>query len=299
MNKNIAVIGTGYWGKNLVRKFYELSALHSICDSNKKTLSTFSQKYPDTKTYMDYSSTLKNPDIKAVAIATPAVSHYDFAKKAINAGKDVYVEKPISLKYHQGEELVSLAKEKKKILMVGHILEYHPAIIKLKELINSGDLGRIQYIYSNRLNLGKFRTEENILWSFAPHDISVILTLLNEMPSEVSAHGGNYLNPSITDITVTNMSFPSGTKAHIFVSWLHPYKEQKFIIIGSKKMVMFNDVNPEHKLLSFNHKIDWINRVPIPHPGDAEPIPIDKKEPLKEECKHFLECIASRTPPPY
>ncbi|MFC2170065.1 Gfo/Idh/MocA family protein, partial [Acidobacteriota bacterium] len=181
--------------------------------------------------------------------------------------------------------------------MVGHILEYHPAITKLKEIIDNGELGKISYIYSNRLNLGRFRTEENILWSFAPHDISVILYLLNEMPEKVSAHGGNYLNPNIADVTVTNFDFPSGAKAHIFVSWLHPYKEQKLIIIGDKSMMMFDDVHPENKLLSFNHKIEWIERLPVPRPEEAQVIEIEKKEPLRAECEHFIESLRTRKSP--
>jgi UDP-2-acetamido-3-amino-2,3-dideoxy-glucuronate N-acetyltransferase len=181
--------------------------------------------------------------------------------------------------------------------MVGHILEYHPAITKLKELIDKGKLGKIRYIYSNRLNLGKFRTEENILWSFAPHDISIILYLLNEMPHEVSCHGGNYLNPHVTDVTVTNMDFPSGVKAHIFVSWLHPYKEQKLIVIGDKKMMLFDDVDPKEKLFAFDHKIDWIDRFPVPHPRQAELVEIENAEPLKSECSHFLDCLRTRSAP--
>ena len=297
MKKNIAVVGCGYWGKNLVRNFYELSALHTICDLDETRLKSFQEKFPDLAITNDYKWLLNNSEIEAVVLSIPAITHYKFAKQALFANKDVFVEKPIALQYEEGEELVSLAKQKNKILMVGHILEYHPAIIKLKEMISSGELGKINYIYSNRLNLGKFRTEENILWSFAPHDISVILSLLGEMPSEVSAFGGEYLNQDITDVTITNMTFPSGTKAHIFVSWLHPYKEQKLIVIGDKKMVVFNDVDPENKLFSYNHKIDWIERLPVPHPEAAEPIPIEKSEPLKSECQHFLECIESRTAP--
>jgi UDP-2-acetamido-3-amino-2,3-dideoxy-glucuronate N-acetyltransferase len=164
-------------------------------------------------------------------------------------------------------------------------------------MINSGTIGRIHYIYSNRLNLGKFRTEENILWSFAPHDISVILGLLDEVPSEITAHGGNYLNPSVTDVTMTAMTFPSGVKAHIFVSWLHPFREQKLVIVGDEKMVVFDDVNPSHKLLLFDHKIDWVNRLPIPRPEQAQPIKIENTEPLKAECFHFINSISSRKTP--
>lgn len=297
MKKNIAIVGCGYWGKNLVRNFYELDSLLAICDSDRKTLDAFKEKYSDLITYEDYEDVLKNPEIQAVVIAAPAVMHFKLAKDALMANKDVFVEKPISINMYEGEELVALAKKKKRILMVGHILEYHPAVIRLKEIINKGELGKIYYIYSNRLNLGKFRTEENILWSFAPHDISVILSMLKEMPDEISAFGGNYLNPHITDTTVTNLTFPSGTKAHIFVSWLHPYKEQKLIVIGEKKMIVFDDVNPDNKLLSYDHKIDWIDKLPVPRPEKAQPIEYEKKEPLKAECEHFLECIHSRQPP--
>lgn len=294
---NIAVIGCGYWGKNLIRNFNDLSALYAICDTNHKVLESFQAQYPDVQCFENYQSVLQDSKVKAVVISTPAASHFLHAKLALNADKDVFVEKPISLNYEDGTELVALAEAKSKILMVGHILEYHSAVEKLKELISSGDLGKIQYIYSNRLNLGKFRTEENILWSFAPHDISVILSFLGEMPTHVSAHGGDYLNPDITDVTVTNLVFPSGVKAHIFVSWLHPYKEQKLVVIGDRKMVLFNDVNTDNKLFSYSHKIDWVERLPVPRPEQAVPISINNIEPLKSECRHFLDCIVNRIAP--
>ena len=186
MNKNIGLIGCGYWGKNLVRNFYELNSLYAVCDIDQESLKSCQEKYPNLTLYSDHKSILKDPQVKAVAIATPAATHYSIAKEALLAGKDVFVEKPIALNYKEGEELVASAKDKNKVLMVGHILEYHPGIIKLKKIISKGDLGKINYIYSNRLNLGKFRKEENILWSFAPHDISVILYLLEEMPEEAS-----------------------------------------------------------------------------------------------------------------
>jgi UDP-2-acetamido-3-amino-2,3-dideoxy-glucuronate N-acetyltransferase len=297
MKKNIAVVGCGYWGKNLVRNFHDLGVLYAACDSAEEKLDFFKDKYPDLKYFNDFNTLLEDPNISAVAIGTPAATHYDLVKKAMLLGKDVFVEKPISLKYREGEELVDLAEKNKRILMVGHILEYHPAINKLKDMIRKGELGNIQYIYSNRLNLGKFRTEENILWSFAPHDISVIISLLGEIPASVTALGRNSLNKDIADVTITSMSFPSGAKAHIFVSWLHPYKEQKLVVIGGKKMVLFNDTEPENKLICYNHKIDWIKRMPVPRPEEAEPIPIEKKEPLREECSHFLECVLERKKP--
>ena len=218
MKKDIAVIGCGYWGKNLVRNFYELGVLHSMCDVDEEQLASLKQKYPEAAICYDYRQELKNPEIRAVAVATPAVTHFQIAKESLLANKDVFVEKPLALTYSEGAKLISLAKERNRILMVGHILEYHPAIIKLKEIVDKGELGNVKYIYSNRLNLGKFRTEENILWSFAPHDISVVLNLLGEMPVEISAHGANYLEPNIADVTVTTMSFPSGGPSVCFLA---------------------------------------------------------------------------------
>jgi len=182
-------------------------------------------------------------------------------------------------------------------LMMGHILLFHPAIRKLKEMVDGGEFGRIKYISSNRLNMGKFRTEENILWSFAPHDISVILHLLNEMPASISASGGSYLNPDVADVTTSLLSFPSGVKSHIFVSWLHPYKEQKLVVVGGRKMALFDDVNADHKLFLYDHKIDWINREPVPRMEEAKPVEIGSTEPLRAECEHFVECVASRKAP--
>jgi UDP-2-acetamido-3-amino-2,3-dideoxy-glucuronate N-acetyltransferase len=297
MKKNIAVMGCGHWGKNLVRNFHELDSLYALYDTDEEKLKSFKEKYPDVTVYNDLQTLLADSKIEAVVISTPAETHFSLAKQALLSGKDVFVEKPIALNYKDGEGLVSLAREKNRILMVGHLLEYHPAIIKLKEIIDKGNLGKINYIYSNRLNLGRFRTEENILWSFAPHDISVIINLLGEMPDEVFARGGNYLSPHITDVTVTTMNFPSGVKAHIFVSWLHPYKEQKLVVIGDKQMVLFDDVSPSEKLFSYSHKIDWIDRMPIPRPEQAEPIEIEKKEPLRAECEHFIDCIQKRKTP--
>ncbi len=298
MTKNIAVFGCGYWGKNLVRNFAELGALHTVCDSDAKVLEQITLNYPGVITENKYQRVLKNPEVKGVVIATPAVMHYSMAKAALLAGKDVFVEKPLALKIAEGKELVELAQKQQRILMVGHLLEYHPAVVKLKELIEKGELGRIQYIYSNRLNLGKFRTEENILWSFAPHDISVILLLLgDEMPQEVSAHGGYYLREDIADITLSAFTFSHGVKAHIFVSWLHPFKEQRLVVIGDKAMVEFNDTNKKEKLLRCNHQIEWVSRRPIPRPKDAEVVEISPEEPLKIECQDFLQCIESRRKP--
>ena len=292
--KNIACIGAGYWGKNLVRNFASLGVLHTICDLDREILRKCKELYPKAKLQTNIHEVFQDSNIQGVVIATPAETHFKIVKQALEMGKDVFVEKPLALSVRAGEELVVLAREKGRILMVGHILEYHPGILKLKELVKKGELGKINYVYSNRLNLGKFRKEENILWSFAPHDISVILLLLEEMPQEVSAQGGTYLQEEIADVTVTNMRFASGVCAHIFVSWLHPYKEQKLVVVGDKKMAVFDDVAPQDKLLLFEHRIDWIDRVPVPRKEDARVIKFPDTEPLREECFQFVKSIASR-----
>mgnify|MGYP001569826965 FL=1 len=295
----IAVIGYGYWGKNLVRNFCELVGASNmvVCDFDKHKLKQAKSAYPSIQITASFIDILSNKEIPAVVIATPAVTHYQLAKECILAGKDLFVEKPLSLTVNEGLELVRLSEKEKRILMVGHLLEYHSGILKLKELIDTGKLGKINYIYSNRLNLGKIRREENILWSFAPHDISVMLLLLNEMPVSVSAHGGNYLHKNIADVTVSTLEFASGTKGHIFVSWLHPYKEQKLIVVGDKKMAVFDDVAEKNKLFLYNHKIEWIERIPVLKKDTAEVVRFSLSEPLKEECRHFIYCIKTKSKP--
>ena len=221
---NLALIGAGHWGKNLARGFFELGILKIICDSSEDVLKRKSAKYPEIATTSSFANTLASTDINAIAIATPAEQHYSLAKKSLLAGKHVFVEKPLSMTAIEGEEIVQIAKQKGKVLFVGHVLQYHPAIQTIKKILQDGQLGKLQYIYSNRLNLGKIRREENILWSFAPHDISLILSLVGEEPIEVTATGTNILHPEIADTTTTNIKFPSGVGAHIFVSWLHPFK---------------------------------------------------------------------------
>ncbi len=297
VSQNIAVVGGGYWGKNLVRNFTELGALHTICDSDPEKLENYKSLYPEVRTSVDYQQVLADQQIQGVVIATPAVSHFSMAKQALLAGKDIFVEKPLALETKQGLELVELAERNSRVLLVGHILEYHPAVVKLKELVDKGELGKINYIYSNRLALGKFRTEENILWSFAPHDISVILLLLGEMPHEISASGGYYLHQDIADVTLTALAFEDGVRAHIFVSWLHPYKEQKLVVVGEKKMALFDDTNPKDKLFLYSHEIEWIDRKPVPRQKEPQVIEVPSDEPLRTECQDFIECITDRRRP--
>lgn len=293
---NVAVVGMGYWGKNLVRNFYEIGSLAAVCDSDRSVETTCKEQYGNIKFFNEFQSVLADTDITAIALATPAVAHFQMAKAALEAGKDVFVEKPLAIEVKDGQELVELAKARQRILMVGHILQYHPAIVKLQELIQQGSLGKIHYFYSNRLNIGKIRTEENILWSFAPHDISVMLSLLNEVPNRVSCQGGAYLNREIFDVTLSQFDFPSGVQAHIFVSWLHPIKEQRLVVVGSEKMAVFDDT-AEHKLLLYPHKVEWRNRIPTAIKAKAEVVPLESREPLKAECQHFVDCVRSRTTP--
>ena len=293
----VAVIGAGYWGKNLVRNFYELGVLSLIVDPCKKIQEQMSTGYVGVKVSDSYAEALHDKDIRGIAIATPAETHGALVREALLAEKDVYVEKPLCLSESEGRELIQLASEKKCILMVGHLLWYHPVLLKLKDLVRQGELGRIRYIYSNRLNMGKLRREENVLWSFAPHDVSVILGLLEEMPETVNAQGGNYLHQQIADVTVSLLSFSSGVKAHIFVSWLHPFKEQKLIVVGDRQMAVFDDVENDRKLLLYPHAITWKNHLPVPNKAEAQPVRVDSTEPLRAECLHFLDCIRTRQTP--
>ncbi|MFC1585845.1 Gfo/Idh/MocA family oxidoreductase [Fibrobacterota bacterium] len=296
--EQIAVLGAGYWGKNLIRNFNQLGILASVCETDKERLEWLGKEYPDIDLTDDFGEVLNNEKIQGVAIALPAVHHYQFAKRVLEAGRDVFVEKPLALKVEEARDLIDLAGEKQKILMVGHLLQYHPAFIKLKSLVEGGQLGRIQYIYSNRLNLGKIRREENALWSFAPHDISMILSLAKEKPHEVNAVGGYYLHESIADVTTTHMSFPSGIRAHIFVSWLHPFKEQKLVVVAEKKMAVFEDTQPwEKKIALYPHSLDWKMGMPVSVKAEPAYVEIEPLEPLKSECRHFLDCMKSRSNP--
>lgn len=296
-NNRVAVIGYGYWGKNLVRNFFQLGALTAVCDEDTSRQPIIAEHYPSVEFTPDYYALLQRDDIHAVAIATPAATHYDMVKRALQAGKDVFVEKPLAMNVAQGAELVQLARERKRILMVGHLLRYHPAVVRLKQLIDSGAMGKLYYLYSNRLNLGRFRKEENILWSFAPHDISVMLYLLNEIPERVVAQGGNFLHTHIADTTITALTFPSGVQAHIFVSWLHPYKEHRLVVVGSEGMAIFADTEPEHKLRLLRRPVEWRERMPVPQLTEALPVPFEEVEPLRVECQYFLECIETRQTP--
>jgi UDP-2-acetamido-3-amino-2,3-dideoxy-glucuronate N-acetyltransferase len=298
-NKKVAVglAGCGYWGRNLARNLHQMGQLAAVCDPSAKILKEVKAAYKGVRTCSKIEDLLGDAKIKAVAIAAPAAQHYEVAKRALLAGKDVFVEKPLALRVPEAEELVELAARRKRILMIGHILEYHPAIQKLKDFVDSGELGDIHYIYSNRLNLGKVRQEENILWSFAPHDISVILLLTGAMPVWASTSGESYLQHDVADVTMTSLAFPGKARAHIFVSWLHPFKEQKLVVIGSRKMAVFDDVVKEGKLKIFDKGIEWKNGQPVTRQTAESTLFFPETEPLREELAHFVDCVRSRKKP--
>jgi len=293
----VAVIGAGYWGINHIRNFYELGALGMVCDTSEPSLAKIAEKFPDARIEKVINAALDDKDITGVVIATPAETHYRLARAALEAGKDVLVEKPLTLDVAEGEQIVTLANERGAILMVGHLLEYHPAALRLRQLIASGELGELRYIYSNRLNLGKVRREENILWSFAPHDIAIILRLVGAWPARVAATGGAYLQPRIADVTVTNMEFPTGVRAHIFVSWLHPYKEQRLVVVGSRRMAVFDDVRKEDKLVVYDQGVEFVNGEPITRKSDGVAERLEASEPLRRQCLQFLKSIETRERP--
>lgn len=298
MKQQIALIGAGYWGKNHLKNLYSLNALHTVLEMDAQTRNLRKEAYPDAHYVDSEKEILGNSDIKGVVIAAPAELHYELTKKYLLAGKDVLVEKPLALTVAEGKELVDLAGQKERILMVGHILRYHGAVKRLKEYIDSGELGELRYIYSNRLNIGKLRAEENVLWSFAPHDISLVLMVMdNAVPDRVDAFGGSYIKPGIVDTTMTTLSFKNGIKGHIFVSWLHPFKEQKLVIVGSEKMAVFDDVSKE-KLFIYPHTIEFKDgHIPIANKADFFTLDFDQTEPLKEELLHFIDCIETRQTP--
>lgn len=295
----VALIGCGAWGKNHLRVWSGLGCLQVVCDPDPDRLQFVQSQYPNLETCSDINTVLSRTDIKAVVIAAPAPLHASLTLQAFAAGKDVLVEKPMALTVAEGQQLLEAAQQQKRILMVGHVLEYHPAIQRLYQLIKEGALGRVEYIYSNRLNLGRIRTEENALWSFAPHDIAIILRILGLMPEEVACHGGAYLNYQIADVTLTSLRFSGNVQAHIFVSWLHPFKEQRFVVVGDRQMAVFDDtVSWSKKLALYPHSVDWLGgKVPIANKAEADYLPLDEAEPLRAECEHFLHCVVHRQQP--
>jgi UDP-2-acetamido-3-amino-2,3-dideoxy-glucuronate N-acetyltransferase len=294
----IGLAGCGAWGVNIARNLHQLGHLSLICDTRPAALEKAQQVCRGVRATARFEDLLEDAALPAVAIATPAETHHALARRALLAGKDVFVEKPLALDVTQARELIALAAERERVLMVGHLLEYHPAIRKLKELVAAGELGQVHYVYSNRLNLGKVRKEENILWSFAPHDVSVILLLLDALPEWASTSGQHYLQHDVADVTMTCLGFPGLPRAHIFVSWLHPYKEQKLVVIGSRKMAVFDDVVKEGKLKIFDKGIEWSREgEPVTRQTAETTLFFPEQEPLREELAHFVDCVRTRATP--
>ena len=298
--RNLALIGAGYWGKNLARNFNALGVLHTLADLNQGILDSYGTEYDGVRKTRIIEDLWSDHAITKVAIAAPAVYHYRLAKAALLAGKDVFVEKPLSLDPVEAQELIELAAANQRILMVGHLLQYHPLVQKLQQLVATGELGAVHYLTSNRLNLGKIRREENALWSFAPHDISVILSLAgNQLPQQIQCTGGAYINEGVADTTITTMLFPGGLRAHVYVSWLNPFKEQKLTVVGSKGMAVFDDTKPWAGKLSLyrNYLKQDADRNHVPTKAAVEYVVVPESEPLRAECQHYLDSCRQRTQP--
>ncbi|MBU1319805.1 MAG: Gfo/Idh/MocA family oxidoreductase [candidate division Zixibacteria bacterium] len=304
---NIGLIGAGAWGKHLLRNFANLPTCNVkiVCDVSEKVRAYVSNTYPDIEVVSEFDKIVADPSIDAVVIATTPVTHFDLSRRALEAGKDVFVEKPLVLEVSEGRKLVELAEKTGKLVMVGHIMVYHPAILKLKELIDSGELGEIFYLYSARLNLGKVRDIENALWSFAPHDISVALFLLNKEPVSVTAVARSYLQKEkgIEDVSFMTMLFKEGEMANIHVSWLDPNKVRKLTVVGSKKMVVLDDTEASEKIRIYDKGVDkgldyqTYGEYLSLRTGDIIIPKVDSSEPLRSECLHFIDCVEKRNRP--
>ena len=302
---NIAVVGVGGWGKNLARNYYQIpeADLRYVCDLDPKRLDEVGQLYPGTGTTNSFDEVLSDDDVQAVVIATTGPTHYKLAKQALLADKDVYVEKPMVLEVDQAVELTDLARDKDRIIMVGHLLEYHPVVTELKKMIDNGELGKVYYIYTQRLNLGTVREDENALWNFAPHDISVILHLLGKEPTDVSARGQSYLQDGIEDVVFLSLTFADNSMANIHVSWLDPHKVRKVTIVGNSKMAVFDDLEANEKLrvydkgAEFSDEYDTFAEYLGLRFGDITIPYVKSGEPLRTECLHFLDCVRTRNQP--
>lgn len=286
----ICLVGAGKWGKNHLKTLKNMGNLYGIVETDKTKYNDLQKKYPNIEIYENIHQTVsKNFD--GYIIATPAASHYEIASELIKIKKHVLIEKPMTLNSADAKKLVDSAKKNKVQIMVGHVMLYHPAIIKIKELLLNDKIGKLQYLYSNRLNLGTVRTEENVFWSFAPHDISIFQYFTESYPIKIDSSGGCFLQPEIHDTSLTIFNYPENIHAHIFVSWLHPFKEHRIVIIGSKGMISFEDSSQEKNIIYYPKGIFWQQGKPIKKDGPSEIIPYEKTEPLKNELKNFIQRI--------
>ena len=295
MNKNICVIGAGYWGNNHIRTLSKLNSLSGVVEIDEKKLKPILIKYPNVQGYKSIEDALLE-EYDGFTIATPAKTHFEIAKTIIKSGKNLLIEKPLTLSIEEAEELVYLTEENNVNAMVGHVLLFHPAIIKIKKMIENGDIGNLQYIYSNRLNLGKVRTEENVFWSLAPHDLAIFQYFTNSMPTNIQAKGSTFLQKGIPDSTLTQLEYKNGVKGHIFVSWLHPFKEHRLVVIGSEAMISFEDSLDDKPLKFYSKKFDLNYGVPEKVDGPVELIPYEKRMPLEIELEYFLNHLMGKKP---
>ena len=295
MNKKICVIGAGYWGKNHIKTLHRIGALGSVVDLNENTLKLLNTSYNYVNTYSKIEDAL-SANYDGYVIATPAITHFEIAKMVIKAKKHVLIEKPMSLSIKDAEQLVDLSEKNNVNVLVGHVLLFHPAITKIKNLINEGVIGDLQYIYSNRLNLGKVRTQENVFWSLAPHDIAIFQYLTDSIPEKINSKGSSFLQKGIPDSTLTQFEYENEIKGHIFVSWLHPFKEHRLVVIGSEAMISFEDSLNEKPLKFYSKKIDINSGVPEKVDGPVKIIPFSKKEPLEIELEYFLKHLGNSKP---
>jgi predicted dehydrogenase len=297
MTARIGVVGLGYWGPNLARNFDELGALAALCDRDEGLRERYAKRYPNARMYSDFEELLGDESLDGIVIATPVTTHYELARRALTARKSVLVEKPPAMRAAEMEELVALAESTSRVLMPGHLLLYHPGVIKLKELVDAGELGDVLCVYGNRQNLGKIRKDENALWSLGVHDLSVILYLLDEEPAEAIAHGRDFLNEGVEDVVFCYLRFPSGRIAHMHLSWLDPHKMRRITVVGREKMVVFDDMELDQKVTIYDKAPEsaptsygeWLTRT-----GDVFSPKIPNDEPLKLECNAFLELMAGR-----
>ena len=301
----VGLIGIGAWGRNLARNFATLPGceLAVVSDAEPKRAGLVAELAPGARFTTQAEEVIGDPSVQAVVVATPPATHFELGKKALEAGKDLFVEKPLVLDVAQGEELVRLAEQKKRVLMVGHIMVYHPATLKLKEYIQKGEFGEVYYLYASRVNLGKVRDIENALWSFAPHDISMVLFFLEKLPVRVTATGQAYLQPGIEDVCFLTMHFENGQMAHIHVSWLDPHKDRKVTIVGSKKMAVFDDSASSEKIWIYDKSVNTnpdyttYGEYLAMRTGDILIPKVESKEPLRLECQHFIDCVRERKTP--
>lgn len=289
----IAVIGAGGWGKNHVRTWFELGQLHTVCDLNEEVLDGAVAGKPGVERTSDPADIFADPDVDAVVVATPAQTHADIAIAAMEAGKDVLVEKPLAISVVDGERIEETSHRLGRVAMVGHVLEFHPAVLALRSLVSAGELGSIRSAYSNRLNLGRVRTHENVFWSFAPHDLALVLGTFDELPTSIACQTGSFLTDGLADTACATMSFDAGQVAHVFTSWLHPFKEQRFVVVGTDQMAVFDDTAPwAQKLTLFAHTAE-IDEFGEPRVSLAEgrPQAVAEGSPLTLQCQGFSNAV--------